>query len=83
MPRHELRLPDLGIDDQPMKVSLWLVRRGSRVVEGEQLLEVLAGSALVDLAAPVSGTLVETLVSEDDPIRPGQRLAVIEEDVGD
>ena len=80
MPHHELRMPDLGIDEQPMKVSLWLVRRGSRVAEGEQLLEVLAGSALVDLAAPVSGTLVETLVSEDDPIRPGQRLAIIEEE---
>ncbi len=78
MPRYEFSLPDLGIDDQPITVSLWLVKRGARVSEGEQLLEVLAGSALVDLSSPVSGTLVETLACEDAPLRPGQLLAVIE-----
>jgi len=82
MSRHELKLPDLGLDDQPVVVSLWLVKRGGRVVEGGRLLEVLAGTALVDLPAPVSGTLVETLVGADDVVRVGQRLAVIEADEG-
>lgn len=80
MSRHEFCLPDLGVDDQPMRVSLWLVKRGARVTEGQQLLEVLAGSAVVDLSSPVTGTLVETLVAEDSPLRPGQRLAVIEDE---
>lgn len=80
MPRHEFCLPDLGIDDQPMKVCLWLVRRGARVTEGQPLLEVLAGSAVVDLPSPVSGTLVETLVAEDSPLQPGQCLAVIDDE---
>ena len=62
----------------PITVSLWLVERGSRVVEGDQVLEVLAGAATVDLAAPAEGILVETLVEEDDPIVVGQPLAVIE-----
>jgi pyruvate/2-oxoglutarate dehydrogenase complex dihydrolipoamide acyltransferase (E2) component len=80
MPRHELKLPDLGLDDQRVVVSLWLVKRGARVVEGGRLLEVLAGTAVIDLPAPVSGTLVETLVGTDDVVRVGQRLAVIEAD---
>lgn len=83
MPRHEFCLPDMGIDDQPMKVSLWLVKRGSRVTEGEPLLEVLAGSAVVDLPSPVTGVLVETLVAEDSPLHPGQRLAVIDDETNE
>ncbi|MFH1265389.1 MAG: lipoyl domain-containing protein [Planctomycetota bacterium] len=73
-------MPDLGFDDRPIRAGLWLVERGSRVAEGDPLLEVLAGSAVVDLAAPADGVLLETLVEEDTPLRPGQRLAVIEEE---
>lgn len=76
--QYEIVVPDLGLDDQPMTVSLWLVAPGKWVVAGEPLVEVLAGSALVDLPAPADGVLVETLVDEDEPIRRGQRLAVIE-----
>jgi pyruvate dehydrogenase E2 component (dihydrolipoamide acetyltransferase) len=77
MPRHYLVLPELGIDDQPITASLWLVKRGSRVVQGEPLLEVLAGPVTVDLPAPADGILIETLVEEDDQLIVGQRLAVI------
>lgn len=78
MSRHYLILPELGIDDQPIVVSLWLIEEGSRVKAGDQVLEVLAGAATVDLPAPADGRLVETLVAEDEPLRVGQRLAVIE-----
>ena len=80
MSRHELILPELGLGRQPIVVSLWLVERGSRVVEGEQLLEVLAGPVTVDLPAVADGVLAETLVEEDDVLTVGQRLAVIESD---
>jgi hypothetical protein len=53
---------------------------GSRVIEGDSLLEVLCGSATIDLPAPVSGTVLERLVREEDRIVVGQRLAVIEVD---
>lgn len=80
MSRHDLILPDLGLEGQPIVASLWLVKPGRRVHEGEQLLEVLAGSAVVDLPSPADGVLVETLVAEDEPLQPGQRLAVIDSD---
>jgi len=78
MPRIELRLPDLGLDDQPITLSAWLVPRGARVAAGERVAEVLAGPATVDLPSPVEGMLLERLVEEDEPIAVGQPLAVIE-----
>jgi pyruvate/2-oxoglutarate dehydrogenase complex dihydrolipoamide acyltransferase (E2) component len=80
MPRHEINLPNLGLGDLPIRLSLWLVKRGSRLAEGDQVAEVLAGGVTIDLPSPVEGTLVETLVGEGEPITVGQRLAVIESD---
>lgn len=80
MSRHYVTLPDLGIDHQPIVLSLWLAEQGNRVEAGEPVLEVLAGAATVDLSAGAEGLLVETLVAEGEPLRVGQRLAVIESD---
>ena len=70
-------LPDLGLDDVPVAVSLWLVDPGSEVTEGDRLLELIAGSITIDLPAPASGILVETRVTEDDPLEVGQILGTI------
>ena len=78
MPRREIILPELEIDDQPMVLSLWLVKRGGRVSAGDPVAEVLAGSATVDLPSPLDGILAETLVCEGDAVIVGQRLAVVE-----
>jgi pyruvate/2-oxoglutarate dehydrogenase complex dihydrolipoamide acyltransferase (E2) component len=77
MQSHELILPDLGIDDRPITVSLRLRQRGSRVVQGDPVLEILAGPAAIELAAPADGVLAEILVEEDDRLSVGQPLAVI------
>ncbi|MEX2558848.1 MAG: biotin/lipoyl-containing protein [Pirellulales bacterium] len=76
--RHELSMPDLGLDDRPITVSLWLVDVGDEVVCGDRLVELSADGVTVDLPAPASGLLVETLVGEDEPLTVGQVLAVIE-----
>ncbi len=78
MRQHDLSLPDLGLGDRPVVAGLWLVGLGTQVEEGDQLLEVTADSVVVDIPAPVGGTLVEVLVSEDEPIEARQLLAVIE-----
>jgi len=78
MPRVELRLPELGLDDQPITLCMWLVPRGARLTAGERVAEVLAGPATVVLPSPVDGVLIERLVDEDEPIAVGQVLAVIE-----
>jgi pyruvate dehydrogenase E2 component (dihydrolipoamide acetyltransferase) len=75
--RHPLILPDLGLPGVALVASAWLVEPGSSVVEGDRLLEVLAGSITVDLPAPASGILSEQLVSEDDALHVGQVLAIV------
>ncbi|MBN2473208.1 MAG: lipoyl domain-containing protein [Pirellulales bacterium] len=80
MPRHHLTLPPLGLEEQSVVASLWLVAQGSRVVEGTPVLEVLAGPATIDLPAPADGVLIEMLVDEDDELTTGQPLALIESD---
>ena len=83
MPRHEIVLPDLGLGNRPVVAGLWLVEPGSRVDERDQLLEVSSDAVVIDIPAPIGGTLVEALVSEDEPIEAGQPLAIIEADEDD
>lgn len=78
MTRHQLIMPELGIDEKPIRLSLWLVRPGERVAREDPLVEVLAGPATVDLPAGADGVLLQTLVEEDEPLQVGQTLAVIE-----
>jgi pyruvate dehydrogenase E2 component (dihydrolipoamide acetyltransferase) len=74
-----LALPDLGIDDQPILLSVWLAKRRAKVREGEPLAEVLCGGVTVDLPSPSDGILAEKLVAEDETLSVGQQLAIIEE----
>jgi 2-oxoglutarate dehydrogenase E2 component (dihydrolipoamide succinyltransferase) len=78
MPQYELTMPDLGIEDQTITVSSWLVKRGTRVAEGEPVVEVLCGGVTVDLPAGSGGILIEKLAAEDEVLKVGQKLAVIE-----
>jgi 2-oxoglutarate dehydrogenase E2 component (dihydrolipoamide succinyltransferase) len=71
-------LPDLGIDDQPITVSMWLVKEGRHVRDGEPVLELLCGGITVDLPAPEDGVLAKKLVVEGDELTAGQQLAEIE-----
>ncbi len=83
MSRHQILLPDFGLGDQPITAGLWLVKRGSRVQEGDQLLEVSADAVVIDIPAPSAGTLIEMLVSEDEAVQTGQALGIIEADEED
>ncbi|MBN2291109.1 MAG: lipoyl domain-containing protein [Pirellulales bacterium] len=73
-----LILPDLELPAQTMRLGLWLVGLGKDVVQGQPLVEIIAGAAVVDLPSPVDGKLVEKLVDEDTAVGPGAVLAIIE-----
>lgn len=76
--RHELALPDFDLPGVAVRASGWLVAKGARVVEGDRLLEVVAGEASIDLSAPATGVLVERCVEIDDTLHIGQILAIVE-----
>ena len=75
---HELSLPDLGIDDQPIMLSSWLVKLAAPVTAEDPVVEVLCGGVTVDLPAGADGIIAEKLVADDEVLRVGQILAVIE-----
>ncbi|MCE9603566.1 MAG: lipoyl domain-containing protein [Planctomycetia bacterium] len=71
-------MPDLGLNAEPVSVSLWLVDVGSVVLRGDRLLEVAADGITIDIPAPTAGTLRNVYVYEDDRVVPGMRLGTIE-----
>ena len=78
-PRREpLTVPDVGVAGGPLRVSLWLVPEGAAVVEGDRVVELVAGGATVDLESPVTGRLVACLCDEDEPVAPGMVIAEFE-----
>ena len=73
----ELRMPDIGLGSAVLTACTWYAEEGDRVVEGDRLLEVLAGEVTIDLPSPASGILTERSVDVDDCLTTGQVLAII------
>lgn len=71
-------LPDLGAS--AARVSLWYVRPGEVVYEGDRVAEVLIPGVTFDVAAPASGVLRDRSALPGDSVFPGQELGAIEVD---
>lgn len=76
--RERLVMPDIGLGVGTLTISLWLVAVGDRVAAGDRVVEIVAGSATIDLEAPLPGRLVAILRDEDDPVAAGDVLAEFE-----
>ncbi len=79
----EIRLPDVGAGEHPIRVVQWLVDRGCEVTAGDRLLEVSATGVLFVVSAPDSGVLRSHLVASDALVAPGDILGEIEVDHSD
>ena len=75
----EVELPDLGTGggDQATVVE-WRFEEGECVEEGEILMEVSCAGGTVEVPSPCSGTLVELIVDEDETVRVGEPIALID-----
>lgn len=80
--RHTVKLPKLSNADSESVVEGWLVAIGSVVEVGQPLLSLETDKAVVELPSPISGTIVEFLVSNSEEISTGTRLCVIEDNDG-
>jgi pyruvate/2-oxoglutarate dehydrogenase complex dihydrolipoamide acyltransferase (E2) component len=76
--RTPIALPELG--SERVTFSLWYVRVGERVFEGDRVAEVLIPGATFDVPAPVNGIFTERLVLPNDSLAAGQVLGVIQEE---
>ena len=75
----EVEVPDLGLDggDQATVVE-WHFEEAEDVQEGECLLELECESGTIEVPSPVTGVLVERVVEEDEIVRVGELLAILE-----
>jgi len=77
--RVDVKLPDLGEDaGDEATVSYFYLEVGETVQEGADLVEMATDKATFNVPSPVSGKLVEINVGEDDVVKVGEKLAVIE-----
>ncbi|MGY1712632.1 2-oxoglutarate dehydrogenase, E2 component, dihydrolipoamide succinyltransferase [Geodermatophilus sp. SYSU D00758] len=70
-------MPALGESVAEGTVTRWLKSVGDEVEADEPLLEVSTDKVDTEIPAPVSGTLQEILVGEDETVEVGAQLAVI------
>jgi pyruvate/2-oxoglutarate dehydrogenase complex dihydrolipoamide acyltransferase (E2) component len=73
-----ITVPELGSDRATF--SLWHVRAGDRVTEGDRVAELLVPGAVFDVPAPATGVLAERSAKPNDPLSVGQILGTIEEE---
>jgi len=79
MAEREVTLPDLGEDaGDSAKVSFWYVDPGEKVASGDNLLQMLTDKATFDVPSPGGGTVKELKVGEDDQVRVGQVICILE-----
>jgi 2-oxoglutarate dehydrogenase E2 component (dihydrolipoamide succinyltransferase) len=76
--RHEVTLPQLGDTTRTVVVNEWLVGPGEQVQAGQPILSVETDKVTAEVPAPLSGTLVEQLVGDEDEVDVGAAIAVIE-----
>jgi pyruvate dehydrogenase E2 component (dihydrolipoamide acetyltransferase) len=77
--RTEILMPRMGQNMEEGKVVAWLKPSGAAVKHGEVIAEIETDKAIIDLEAPVDGTLVELAVPEKEIVLVGTLLAVIED----
>lgn len=76
--RVSLTLPDLGVGDESVRLSGWLVDRGDLIIEGDRVAEVLISGVTCDIEATQSGQLVEIAKPIDAVMSCGDILAWID-----
>ena len=73
-----ITVPELGSDRATF--SLWHVRAGDRVTEGDRVAELLVPGAVFDVPAPATGVLAERQAQPNDPLTAGMVIGAIQED---
>jgi len=74
--RKPILVPELGLPN--LVLSVWFVKPGERVFAGDRVVELLAGSATIDVTSEAAGTLEEFCAWPGDALEPQQVLGFVE-----
>ncbi len=83
MARVPFRLPDIGEGIAEAEIVAWHVKIGDMVEEDQPIADMMTDKATVEMAAPVSGRIVELAGNVGDQIPIGSTLAVFETEGGE
>ncbi|MDB4988938.1 MAG: 2-oxoglutarate dehydrogenase, component, dihydrolipoamide succinyltransferase, partial [Myxococcaceae bacterium] len=72
-------MPQLGESVVEGTIGKWLVQEGDRVERDQAVVEILTDKADSEVPSPVAGTVSKLLAKEDEVVRVGVGLFVIEE----
>ena len=78
MARVPFRLPDIGEGIAEAEIVTWHVKVGDMVEEDQPVADMMTDKATVEMAAPVSGRVVEVAGAVGDQIAIGSTLVVFE-----
>jgi pyruvate dehydrogenase E2 component (dihydrolipoamide acetyltransferase) len=79
MSQFEVKLPSLGKDaGDKATVSVFFRDAGDAIKEGDDLVEMVTDKATFTVPSPVSGKIVSTNVGENDVVKVGDILAVVD-----
>jgi pyruvate/2-oxoglutarate dehydrogenase complex dihydrolipoamide acyltransferase (E2) component len=77
--KHEFRLVDIGEGLTEAEIVSWLVDVGDRVVEDQAVVEIETDKAVVEMPAPVTGTVVALGGAVGAVISVGELLLVVDD----
>jgi len=78
---HEIKLPILGEEGpDEATIAFFCVEEGDRVSKGQKIAEVLTDKASFDVVSPADGTVKRILAAEDETVKVGRVLAIIDSD---
>jgi 2-oxoglutarate dehydrogenase E2 component (dihydrolipoamide succinyltransferase) len=72
-------MPQLGESVVEGTIGKWLVQEGEHVQRDQPIVEILTDKADSEVPSPVSGVVVKLLAREDDVVRVGAGLFVVDE----
>src|ERR1700754_2704690 len=78
MARVSFRLPDIGEGIAEAEIVTWHVKVGDMVEEDQPVADMMTDKATVEMAAPVSGKVIEVAGAVGDQIAIGSTLVVFE-----
>ncbi|HUH06162.1 MAG TPA: dihydrolipoamide acetyltransferase family protein, partial [Egibacteraceae bacterium] len=75
----EFHLPDIGEGIAEAEIVRWLVAEGDEVTEDQPMAEIETDKAVVEMPAPVTGTVLRLGAEEGSMLRVGDLMVVVED----
>ena len=78
MAKFELKLPKMGESVAEATITSWLKEVGDRIELDDAVVEIATDKVDSEVPSEVEGTLIEVRFKENDVVKVGETLAVIE-----